>query len=334
MDRCWTEVEGRPAGDLRTHDYSRKVVRSAKGNRASTPTLSEHAPFDLGRLRLLGQGGESRVYELDEQRVLRVLKGDGDQSTSLRRLQELYQLAAPSVPFELPHLLDIGTSNGQTYSIEQRIPGRSMREVLPPLREADRTRLLGNYLSAAEQLKTVIMDEHSYGELLTYEPLTDDTWHGFLTASIDRVLARHGEALRADTGFDEQGRDRLLGQLAHIPDRPLKALVHGDFFPSNVMVADDLEISGVLDFSPMTMVGDAQVDIAGSLMWLEVLPNHQAADNATLRRIISDRHGREIQPALSFYRVFYSLYFARAREDDPKLYQWCMRNLERWTQES
>lgn len=292
--------------------------------------MSQQARFDTSRLRLLGQGGESRVYELDEQRVLRVLKEDGDQSASLRRLHELYALVSRPFPFALPRLIEMGTSNGQTYSIEQRIPGLSMRQVLPPLREPDRTRLLGNYLSAAEQLKTVTLDGHSYGELLTPEPLTGDTWHGFLTASIDGVIARHGEALRAVTGFDEQSRNRLLGQLAHIPEQPPKALVHGDFFPSNVMVTDDLEISGVLDFSPMTLVGDAQVDVAGSLMWLEVLPGYQAADSETIRRLITDRHGRDIEPALLFYRVFYSLYFVGTRHEDPGLYGWCMRNIERW----
>jgi putative membrane protein len=296
--------------------------------------MNQHTPFHTDRLRLLGDGGESLVYELDEHRVLRVLKRGGDQSTSMRRLQELYDAAAPLVPFALPRLLEIGTSDGQTYSIEQRIPGLSMRDVLPPLRGPDRTRLLGNYLSAAQQLKTVTLDDRPYGELLTPEPLTGDTWHGFLTAAIDRVVARHGEALRADTGFDDDGRRRLLAQLAHVPERPPKALVHGDFFPSNVMVSDDLEISGVLDFSPMTVVGDAQVDVAGSLMWLEVVPGYRAADSQALRRLITDRHGREIEPALSFYRVFYSLYFMRARDDDPMLYRWCVRNLRRWRQQS
>ncbi len=292
--------------------------------------MSQQVPFDTARLRLLGEGAEARVYELDEHRVLRVSKGYGDRAPALERLHELYELATPSVRFALPRLLDVGTSGGRTYSIEQRIPGRSMSEVLPTLGEPHRTRLLASYLSAAEQLGSVAMDGRPYGELLTHQPVTAETWHDYLTASIDRAVADHGRALLADTGFDEHSRDRLVGQLADIPERPAKTLVHGDFFPANVMVTDDLDVSGVLDFSPMTLVGDPQVDLAGCLMWLEVLPEYQAADTVTLRRLISERHGREIEPALSFYRLFYSLYFAGAHDEDPTLYEWCVRNLRHY----
>lgn len=286
--------------------------------------------YDTRSLRLLGQGGESRVYELDDRRVLRVLKGDGDRTNSLHRLQELYDMAAPTVSFALPRLLEVGTWNGETYSTEERIPGRVMSEALPTLSQADRDRLLSNYLAAAEQLQSVGMPDRPYGELLSENPLTDDTWHGFLTKLIDRALAKDGETLRADTGFDDRSRARLLEGLAGIPEHPPKSLVHGDFYPSNVMVTDDLDVSGVLDFSPMTIVGDSRVDVAGSLMWLEVVAGAGPADTDTLRQLIVQRYGQQIKPMLDFYRIVYSLYFAGARDADPKLYRWCVKNLQRW----
>lgn len=130
------------------------------------------ARYSARSLRLLGQGGESRVYELDDQRVLRVLKGGGDHTASLGQLQELYDLAAPVVSFALPRLLEVGISSGETYSIEERIPGRVMSEVLPAVTGADREQILSNYLSAAEQFQSVAMPHRPYGELLTGDPLT------------------------------------------------------------------------------------------------------------------------------------------------------------------
>jgi len=118
--------------------------------------------------------------------------------------------------------------------------------------------------------------------------------------------------------------------LAGIPEHPPKSLVHGDFYPSNVMVTDDLDVSGVLDFSPMTIVGDSRVDVAGSLMWLEVVAGAGPADTDTLRQLIVQRYGQQIKPMLDFYRIVYSLYFAGARDADPKLYRWCVKNLQRW----
>jgi aminoglycoside phosphotransferase (APT) family kinase protein len=174
------------------------------------------------------------------------------------------------------------------------------------------------------------MDEQPYGELLTEQPLTADAWHGFLVRLVDRALAEDGEALRADSGWDDESKARLLEHLAVVPERPAKPLVHGDFFPSNVMVTDDLRVSGVLDFSPMTVLGDSQVDLAGSLMWLEVVPGYQPADSATLRHLIVERHGERIEPVIDLYRLVYSVYFAGARLDDPKLYDWCVANLRRW----
>jgi Ser/Thr protein kinase RdoA (MazF antagonist) len=45
-----------------------------------------------------------------------------------------------------------------------------------------------------------------------------------------------------------------------------KPLVHGDYFPENVMVADDGRICGVIDFGALTLIGDADVDLACAVL--------------------------------------------------------------------
>jgi aminoglycoside phosphotransferase (APT) family kinase protein len=39
-------------------------------------------------------------------------------------------------------------------------------------------------------------------------------------------------------------------------------LVHGDYFPEDVMVADDGCVCGVIDFGALTPIGDADLDLA------------------------------------------------------------------------
>src|SRR5215210_4852410 len=93
-------------------------------------------------LNLLGQGAESAVYELDADTILRVSKSRDDMRAHFLALKALYQAAATVVPFRVPGILAVGTVDGRTASIEQRIPGRPMSSVLPNLDEADRRRLL------------------------------------------------------------------------------------------------------------------------------------------------------------------------------------------------
>jgi Phosphotransferase enzyme family len=43
-------------------------------------------------------------------------------------------------------------------------------------------------------------------------------------------------------------------------------LVHGDYFPENVIVADDGRVCGVIDFGALTLIGDADLDLACAVL--------------------------------------------------------------------
>jgi putative membrane protein len=104
-------------------------------------------------------------------------------------------------------------------------------------------------------------------------------------------------------------------------------LVHGDYFPGNVFIDDDLTISGVGDFSGLTIIGDPRMDLAGAVAYVEVVDSYRPDDTAFLLRLVTERHGEAILPILALYRLYYSLFFTVCKADDPEFYAWCIENL-------
>ena len=104
-------------------------------------------------------------------------------------------------------------------------------------------------------------------------------------------------------------------------------LVHGDYFPGNVMVDARGAVTGILDFSPMTVAGDPRLNLAGALIFLEVVAPYRPDDSTTVEEVITARHGHDVLPVIELYRTYYSLYFSATKEFDPELYRWCVNNL-------
>ncbi len=56
---------------------------------------------------------------------------------------------------------------------------------------------------------------------------------------------------------------RVRAQLLALPD-PEKCVVHTDIWPPNVMMDDDLRVTGLIDFSSTTRIGDTLMDLLGA----------------------------------------------------------------------
>jgi hypothetical protein len=86
-------------------------------------------------------------------------------------------------------------------------------------------------------------------------------------------------------------------------------------------------VTGILDFSPMTVAGDPRLDLAGALIFLEVVAPYRPEDSTTVEDVITARHGDAVLSVIELYRIYYSLYFSATKEFDPELYRWCVNNL-------
>jgi aminoglycoside phosphotransferase (APT) family kinase protein len=282
------------------------------------------ARFGIGPEQRIAHAGESGVYELDDERVLRVPKTDLDYY--LRRDELCAELSSFGLPFALPQLLDSGHVDDVPYTIEARIAGRSLDLMLPELDNERRERALGAYADAALALGTVPLERPWFGELLRNDTLRRPSWAEYLLARAEVQLARAEQHLRRrvpDLGRVWEAFGDGVSRLGDVGS----GLAHGDYFPGNVMIDEDLAITGVLDFGFSTVIGDPRLDLVGASAFLEVDQPWSSPDDA---RVVYE-HLLASSPSLSdvsqLYRLYYSIYFAFTHEFGLSLYDWCERVL-------
>lgn len=283
--------------------------------------------FDLSAEDMLGRGSESTVYAMDAEHVLRIYRDliSWDYVEERRVFYEA--LGKVALPFAVPHIFTVGSWVGHLYTVERRIAGQDFGKVLPTLTGEARTRALTNFLEAVIALGDVRMDDQPYGELLVEPRLRREGWRDYLRARMATTLAHSREDLVQDVPGLDEVLAAIEAQVAMLDDAPPKCLVHGDYFPGNVFVGEDLTVTGVGDFSYATVVGDARLDVAGAVWLLGAMAYARVEDSAFLREQAAARLGEAVMPVIDFYKLYYSVYFSGCKADDPTTYGWCVENL-------
>jgi aminoglycoside phosphotransferase (APT) family kinase protein len=288
--------------------------------------------FGITSAAFLGKGSESAVYGLDQMRVLRIY-GRGAALAYIQARATFYtQLAAQHPAFVIPRVLDHGVIDEHPYSIEQRMHGHDFARILPQLTGKDRTHALLSYLNLAIQIGTIAFPEAPFGEMLVpHGAVQRHTWPQFLFDRVQQTLATS----RSDLEQDVPQLDHLLAsfhsRVQQVLTLPTKVLVHGDYFPGNVFIDDTLTVYAVGDFGYSTVVGDPQMDIAGAIMFLEVVSDYRESDTQLLLRHLQTQPHRLSDASSELYRIYYSLYFSHCKHSDPPLYVWCIQNLRMYS---
>ncbi len=283
--------------------------------------------FSLSQDDFLGFGGESRVYALDDERVLRVYERDADLGY-VDRLREFYErLDRHDLPFEIPVIIEIDTHGDLLYSIEKRIQGDRMSNFLTTATGETRTRSLVSYVDAANRVQELPVDGDEFGELLLPKPMRRSSWPQYLAARARDSLSRGEADLAQDVPCLADIVAGWETELDMLSDVTTPSLVHGDYFPGNVMVDQRGQVIAVIDFSPMSVAGDPRLDVLCALIFVEVDDGCQSGDSETVRQLIAERHREDMLRLEDVYRTYYSLYFSPVKRSDPKLYAWCVANL-------
>ncbi len=285
--------------------------------------------FGIGEGDLIGAGGESRVYALGATQVLRLPRQGRFDRDAQARLRAFLDRIAGRFPFATPRIEEVAADG--SHVIEKRLPGRSMLDRLRALSGPERARAFGNYVEAIDALATVRLPDLPYGHVLADSPMTATDWRAFARNSLSGFLDRNRATIAREAGDP----DRLFGEaaamIAGLPERPDKALVHGDYFPGNVLLDDRLAVSAVIDFGVYTVVGDPQLDTAVACLTLELLDECTADDVRLVRGLILERCGEAIVPALRFYRAWLAFSMAdpaNAAPPYPRLYGWSLAMLK------
>jgi putative membrane protein len=297
----------------------------------------EQAVLDRFRITadaLLGGGSESRVFALDDDRVLRLqAPGAGPEVTAQRRaLSDLWADVDPG--FAVPIVIDAGEFAGRRYTVERRIEGETLRAYLASGPDESARRVtLERYLTAAMDVQRLPVPIAGFAQLIGPDaPRQYGSLSDLLAAQLHRTVGPVRSKLEADLPDLTERWQRLFDDLARRQGWP--ALVHGDFFPGNVMVRREEDgsavITGVVDFSPHTLAADPLLDVAGAIAFLGLEPETSApGDEEWLTDVAVSRLGDETRHWIEVYRRFYGFYFA----EDPAIYSWCVEQLRRGSPE-
>lgn len=259
--------------------------------------------------------------------MLRVLRRPRAVAT-LERKRDFLAGIDGRLPFATPVIEAIG-ANG-AWTIERRLPGTSLLVLLRALGGSEREAALRSYAESVDAIGTITFPGRPYGQMLDDDPVTAGTWREYLRLGLDRFIALNGAAIEAARGDLDELRAMALALLDDVADRPRKALVHGDYFPGNVLIGDDLRVSGLVDFSFWTVVGDPLYEVIGAAIFLEMNDEASAEDIALVRRIILDRHGDAVLRPARFYRAYFAFALADPGNSEglyPRLWPWALANL-------
>jgi putative membrane protein len=287
------------------------------------------ARFGIGRDRLLGSGGESEVFALDHERVLRIYRtAPGRTADQLRPLYDSWR--GVDIGLELPMIMEMGELNGRFYTVDRRFSGRNFSSWLQQAEMAQRRSALISFLEATERLQRLPSPVPGFARLIgDLAPQQFGTLGELLTNMLWGPLQSSRARLERDVPGVSEVWNRLHTDLAQRSVTP--ALVHGDICPPNAYISQGPQgpvVTGMGDFSPHTLHADPLMDLAGAVIFLELEPYAEApADAAWLQAVAVERHGRDIIGWIEVYRRYYGFYFSNAYEFDPNLYAWCLRQL-------
>jgi len=264
----------------------------------------------------LGSGGEANVYALDANRIARVHRGAPPENIA-NRISLLAELAhsASAVPFRIPDVLDRIEIHDCIVTVETKLPGRSLAEVLRDASGSRRSRLIHSYLEAASCIGDLALERSWYGDLAGRELVRAETFRTYVSRRAGANLAAAGEAF---AGVDAAGLAAALPE----PERPW--LVHHDAFPANMMVEGD-RVSAVIDFGTISIMGDRRMDPVTAAIYLEPTfsPTAAEGDRRVAAAWLAENDLAELHEPL---RRWLAAYWAPAHSI-PRLVEWSRRVL-------
>src|SRR5215213_2717294 len=292
------------------------------------------ATFGTSRDQLLGSGGESEVFAIDEQRVLRLYRRPYDPSDQtveqIRRLLDSWE--DTNIGLDVPKIVQVGEHAGRRYTVDRRFSGRCLSPWLAQAQTDDRRQALSSYLDATLRLRDLPSPIPGFARLIGPQaPQQFSSLGELLNNMLDGPVRISRAQLERDLPNVAHTWSRLHADLADRVVSP--ALVHGDVCPANTYIdsrSGRWVVSGIGDFSPHTVSGDPTMDIAGAVIFLELEPYPDAAADAVwLEALAVQQGGNDVRHWIEVYRKFYGFYFSDSFRFDPVLYAWCLRQLRR-----
>lgn len=296
------------------------------GERQRLATALAH--LGLKSAAALGAGMTAALYAIDDDRVLKIYYGP-QEDAYLQLLQSFCErLQGHSLPFAVPQIYQHGSVEGVYFQIERRLPGRDLAHVFPRLGPGARQNALSSFVEALKPLNAIERPEEPFGEQLGASArVTAETWPRFLQKRIEETLAHSHPDLQEDLPGVDRVVEDFMRRLDTLDSEPPKRLVHGDFFFGNVLCDRRGTLTAVVDFSPLTVIGDPLMDVSAAYYFCGIYDFVNEEEFRYLRQKIDQLYGPESWERIDLYYTFYSFRFSDCKVSDNPTYRWCLRRL-------
>lgn len=288
--------------------------------------------FGISKSNFLGSGMESEVYAYDDNKVVK-LYNDMSDSNKQRILKGFYsKIDSSSLSYELPFIYDTFEENGILVTIEKRIEGNNLQSMLSKMNYIEQNNMMETYLNANIELKSVKIKPNLEGYILFNDQqissLNINSWFDLLKEEIFRKQKELESYLKRDV-VNYDAKVKQLVEILSLGYEGEYSLIHGDFYPGNVMINESGKVTGLIDFGLMTMYGDNLFDIAIGWVCFDMYNELNANIYERYLNIIISTLGEDVRKRLYFYVLIYSYisanFYSPNCEDGH--YQWCVRNL-------
>jgi len=273
-------------------------VNNVNINRADSQAIQAEArnkllaEFGVSPDALVGRGSEAEVYALDEHTVLKLYAGL-ERLAHFETLQRFYdELDTSACEIPLPRILEIRPFDQLVALVETKLQGAPLEAVLTQVNEMNLHHVEDLYLDAVCALKTIKLSTPPK----TYLLFDDNGSSAVATQSFATYYATLVAAKLATVGepfavYDPSFAVDAAALVAAIRTGPSVSLtvVHGDFFPGNVLVnAEATQVTGIIDFGSYTLFGDHLLDLAGAFGFYQMYhPARRAIRQRLLPRVLA-----------------------------------------------
>jgi hypothetical protein len=280
----------------------------------------------------LSGGMEAEVYAWGPDAVLKLYPGTV-RPNEMRTLQAFYDsLERERVPYALPRIHTVAQEGDWLVTVEQRLAGTRMSALLPALTPGELETTMGRYLDAALAVSNLSpppgFDRYKLLDPESISRRAEGDWHRFLARYLALQLEQVGRCLARDVPHFAD-RVRALQAVLDPPYRGAYRLVHGDFFPGNLMVDGEGQVTALLDFGLLTMYGDPLFDIATGWVFFDMYDKLGARARERCLDVILGRLGGGVRGTLYRYVLIYSILSANTYSPAcaDGHYRWCVDNL-------
>ena len=229
----------------------------------------------ITKTKALAVGSEAEVYEYDDGTLLKIYAGSERFAyfESLRNLYSSVDVSASGI--KIPQIQHVMQFENIVGVIETRIKGKPLEDSLKDLQGENLKRAENLYFDAVFGLKKIRLKDGLPTRYLLFDDdnksdASKQRFETFYASFLKNKLNRVGRFFQAlDETFNEKAT-ALVTMIYSQPGAPI-SLIHGDFFPGNVIVNEAVDrLEGVIDFGSFTMFGNYLLDVAGAFSFYKM----------------------------------------------------------------